>query len=165
MDVFAVHEQVIADYRAFTSGFVEVRDKHIKAFVDQQFDDGVQWPDPWVGLNPSFATGWSVPELVRDGLLHPETERIFRRKTAPQDAGRDPLVLHRHQRQAVEIARTGASYVLTTGAGGVPHQATRPGRLRRPRRRGRHRHPVHLPAQPATGRRPPPPRTSGPGRH
>ena len=27
MDVFKVHEQVIADYRAFTSGFVEVRDR------------------------------------------------------------------------------------------------------------------------------------------
>src|SRR6478735_4728861 len=117
MDVFKVHEQVIADYRAFTSGFVEVRDKHIKAFVDQQFDDGVQWPDPWVGLNPSFATGGSVPDLVREGLLHPEAERIFRRKSDVQDAGRDPIVLHRHQRQAVEMARTGASYVLTTGTG------------------------------------------------
>ena len=81
MDVFKVHEQVIADYRAFTSGFVEVRDARIKAFVDKQFDDGVQWPDPWVGLNPSFASGGAVPELVRDGLLHPETERIFRRKS------------------------------------------------------------------------------------
>jgi hypothetical protein len=117
MDVFRVHEQVIADYRAFTSGFVEVRDKRIKAFVDQQFDDGVQWPDLWVGLNPSFATGGSVVELVRDGLLHPEAERIFRRKSDPQDAGRDPIVLHRHQRQAVEIAWTGVSYVLTTGTG------------------------------------------------
>lgn len=117
MDVFKVHEQVIADYRAFTSGFVEVRDKRIKAFVDQQFDNGVQWPDPWVGLNPSFATAGSVPELVREGLLHPEAERIFRRKAHAQDAGRDPIVLHRHQRQAVEIARTGSSYVLTTGTG------------------------------------------------
>lgn len=117
MDVFKVHEQVIADYRAFTSGFVEVRDERIKAFVDRQFDDGVQWPDPWVGLNPSFATGGSVPELVREGLLHPEAERIFRRKSNLQDAGRDPIVLHRHQRQAVEIPRTGASYVLTTGTG------------------------------------------------
>ncbi|MDE0775653.1 MAG: DEAD/DEAH box helicase [Nocardioides sp.] len=117
MDVFKVHEQVIADYRAFTSGFVEVRDERIKAFVGQQFDDGVQWPDPWVGLNPSFATGGSVPELVREGLLHPETERIFRRKSDVHDAGRDPIVLHRHQRQAVEIARSGVSYVLTTGTG------------------------------------------------
>ena len=55
MDVFKVHEQVIADYRAFTSGFVEVRGERIKAFVDQQFADGVQWPDPWLSLNPSFA--------------------------------------------------------------------------------------------------------------
>lgn len=117
MDVFKVHEQVIEDYRAFTSGFVEVRDERIKAFVDQQFDDGVQWPDPWVGLNPSFASGGGVPELVDEGLLHPEAARIFRRKEGPQDAGRDPLVLHRHQRQALEVARTGASYVLTTGTG------------------------------------------------
>lgn len=117
MDVFKVHEQVIEDYRRFTSGFVEVRDERIKAFVDQQFEDGVQWPDPWVGLNPSFATGGPVPDLVDEGLLHPEATRIFRRKDGPQDPGRDPLILHRHQRQAVEVARTGASYVLTTGTG------------------------------------------------
>lgn len=117
MDVFKVHEDVIADYRAFTSGFVEVRDPHIKAFVDQQFDDGVQWPDPWVGLNPSFAGGGAVPDLVDEGLLHPEAARIFRRKEGPSDPGRDPLVLHRHQREALEVARTGASYVLTTGTG------------------------------------------------
>lgn len=117
MDVFAVHEQVIADYRAFTSGFVEVRDPRIKEFVDRQFDEGVQWPDPWVGLNPSFATGGSVPDLVRQGLLHDEAEWIFRRKSGPDDRGREPIVLHRHQREAVEIARTGASYVLTTGTG------------------------------------------------
>src|SRR4051794_34852517 len=117
MDVFKVHEQVIQDYRAFTSGFVEVRDERIKTFVDQQFADGVQWPDPWVGLNPSFATGGAVPDLVGEGLLHPEAARIFRRKESVQDAGRDPIVLHRHQRQAVEVARTGASYVLTTGTG------------------------------------------------
>ncbi|MDN5895870.1 MAG: DEAD/DEAH box helicase [Nocardioides sp.] len=117
MDVFKVHGQVIEDYRRFTSGFVEVRDQRIKTFVDQQFADGVQWPDPWVGLNPSFASGGAVPDLVDEGLLHPEATRIFRRKEGPQDPGRDPLVLHRHQRQAVAVARTGASYVLTTGTG------------------------------------------------
>ena len=119
MDVFKVHQQVIADYRAFTSGFVEVRDERIKRFVEEQFDEGVQWPDPWVGLNPSFASGGAVPDLVDEGLLHPEAARIFRRKSGPQDAGSDPIVLHRHQRRAVEIARTGASYVLTTGTGGT----------------------------------------------
>jgi hypothetical protein len=46
MDVFKVHEQVIADYRAFTSGFVRVRGERITEFVDRQFAEGVQWPDP-----------------------------------------------------------------------------------------------------------------------
>jgi len=117
MDVFKVHERVIADYRAFTAGFVAVRDLRIQKFVDDQFAQGVQWPDPWVSLNPAFATGGAVPDLVEQGLLHPEAARIFRRKDGPQDAGRDPLVLHQHQREAVDVARTGLSYVLTTGTG------------------------------------------------
>lgn len=117
MDVFAVHEQVIADYRAFTSGFVDVRDRRIKAFVDKQFAEGVQWPDPWLSLNPSFASGGSVPELVEQGLLHAECARIFRRKSDRHDLGRDPIVLHQHQREAVEVAKSGRSYVLTTGTG------------------------------------------------
>lgn len=117
MDVFKIHEQVIADYRAFTSGFVEVRDRRIKEFVDAQFAQGVQWPDPWLSLNPSFASGGAVPALVDQGLLHPECARIFRRKNDPHDPGRDPIVLHQHQREAIEVARTGKSYVLTTGTG------------------------------------------------
>lgn len=117
MDVFKVHEQVIADYRAFTSGFVEVRDRRIKELIDRQFAEGVQWPDPWLSLNPSFASGRAVPELVEQGLLHAECARIFRRKNDRHDLGRDPIVLHQHQREAVETARTGKSYVLTTGTG------------------------------------------------
>ncbi len=117
MDVFELHRDVIEDYQAFTSGFVAVRDRRIKAFVDEQFAEGVQWPDPWLSLNPSFASGGSVPDLVAEGLLHPECGRIFRRKTGQADAGRDPIVLHRHQREAIEAARTGDSYVLTTGTG------------------------------------------------
>lgn len=117
MDVFKVHEQVIADYRAFTSGFVQVRDTRVRQFVDDQFEQGAQWPDPWLSLNPSFETGGAVPTLVAEGLLHPETAKIFRRKDSRQDRGRDPIVLHRHQREAIEAARTGKSYVLTTGTG------------------------------------------------
>ena len=117
MDVFKIHEQVIADYRAFTSGFVDVRDERIKAFVDEQFEGGVQWPDPWLSLNPSYRSGGSVSDLVDAGLLHPETRRIFRRKDDVQDAGGAELVFHQHQREAIEAARSGESYVLTTGTG------------------------------------------------
>lgn len=117
MDVFKVHEQVIDDCRAFTSGFVKPRDRRIADFIEQQLEEGVQWPDPWLSLNTWFASGGAVRELVREGLLHPECERIFRRKDNAADTGRDPVMLHQHQREAVAAACTGKSYVLTTGTG------------------------------------------------
>lgn len=117
MDVFKIHEQLIDDYRSFTSGSVQVRDRRIQAHVQEQLDEGIQWPYPWLSLNPSFESGGSVSELVASGLLHPECERIFRFKDAPNDPGHATLTLHRHQRDAVEAASSGKSYVLTTGTG------------------------------------------------
>jgi ATP-dependent helicase YprA (DUF1998 family) len=117
VDVFEVHRSLVDDYRAFTSGFVELRDPRIKQFVDAQLEAGVQWPDPWLSLNPSFAPGGTIEHLVAEGLLHPECERIFRVKTGRDDPGTRGLTLHRHQRDALVAARTGHSYVLTTGTG------------------------------------------------
>ncbi|HEV2780175.1 MAG TPA: DEAD/DEAH box helicase [Actinophytocola sp.] len=117
MDVFAVHEHLIADYEAFTSGFTEILDPDIRAHVQRRLAEGHQWPDPYLSLNPSFASGGSVGDLVTTGVLHSDCERIFRvGKDSPAAAGH-PLDLHQHQRQAIEVARGGASYVLTTGTG------------------------------------------------
>ena len=117
MDVFEIQQRLIRDYRAFTSGFVDVRDRRIAAHVQERLDSGMQWPDPSLSLNPNFATGGTITELVREGLLHSECERIFRIKDSPIDPGRQALRLHRHQREAIEVARGGQSYVLTTGTG------------------------------------------------
>ncbi|MGH3883003.1 MAG: DEAD/DEAH box helicase [Pseudonocardiaceae bacterium] len=117
MDAFKVHDQLIRDYRSFTEGFVEIRDRRIREHVEEQAARGAQWPAPWLALNPAFAPGGRIDELVRGGLLHPECERIFRPKRAVDDEGSTPITLHQHQRDAVEVARTGASYVLTTGTG------------------------------------------------
>lgn len=96
---------------------MDIRDERISAVVARQSALGSQWPAPWVALNPSFAPGGRIDELVSTGILHPECERIFRIKSDAHDRGRDSITLHRHQREAVEIARTGSSYVLTTGTG------------------------------------------------
>ncbi len=117
MDVFDVHRRLIADYGAFTSSLVQVRDDRIATHLSDERERGVRWPDPWLSLNPSFEPGGTITELVHDGLLHPECERLFRAKTDPDDPGSRPLILHRHQREAVEKARTGEHYVLTTGTG------------------------------------------------
>ena len=53
--------------------------------------------------------------MVREGLLQPECAKIFRPKNHIDDAGAQTITLHRHQREAVEVARSGKSYVPTTG--------------------------------------------------
>jgi ATP-dependent helicase YprA (DUF1998 family) len=115
MDVFEVRERVVADYREFTASFVDIRDPDIRSHVAERMAKGYQWPDPWLSLNPNFASGGTVTELVESGLLHPECERIFRLK---DESSRGPtLQLHHHQRRAVQTAREGRSFVLTTGTG------------------------------------------------
>lgn len=42
MAVFTIHEQLIADYRAFTCGFVQVRDPRFRAHVARELAEGAQ---------------------------------------------------------------------------------------------------------------------------
>ena len=115
MDVFRVRDQLIEDYREFTGSFVDILDKRIREHVDKRMEHSYQWPDPWLSLNPNFAPGGTITDLVSDGLLRPECEQIFRLRENGGDG--QVLRLHRHQREAIEAARTGDSYVLTTGTG------------------------------------------------
>ncbi len=116
VDVFGLRDQVIDDYARYVQSFVRIRDAHIRGFVDAELESGVLWPNPLVQLNPAYAPGGSIDDLVREGLLHPECARIFRRNKHNEPSG-EPLLLYRHQREAIEVARTGRSYVLTTGTG------------------------------------------------
>ena len=126
MDAFEVHRQLIADYQAFTEGFISAREERVSEAISEQAARGLQWPDPWLSLNPSCASGGRISELVSEGLLVPECERIFRSKQNPMDPGTHDLPLHRHQREAIKAASEHASYVLTT----VTDRAPRAGLLR-----------------------------------
>ena len=117
MDIFRVHQELIDDYKSFTTSAVVPRDPRITQYVHDELADGKQWPEPWLSLNPTFASGGSIDELVAEDLLHPECAKIFRPKRDVSDAGASPITLHRHQREAIETARSGKSYVLTTGTG------------------------------------------------
>jgi ATP-dependent helicase YprA (DUF1998 family) len=117
MDIFSLRAALVDDYKSFTGSFVQPRDQKISEFLEARLAKADQWPDPWLSLNPSFATGGTPSELIDAGLLHPGCDRIFRVKEYPDDPGREEIVFHRHQRDAIEAARTGGSYVLTTGTG------------------------------------------------
>ncbi|WP_344941223.1 DEAD/DEAH box helicase [Sphaerisporangium flaviroseum] len=112
-----MHEQLITDYDEFTTSLVSVRDPRIAAYLRDEREARVRWPYPWVSLNPSFAGGGTITELIAQGVLHPACEQFFRPKANENDPGTRTITLHQHQREAVEAARDGRSYVLTTGTG------------------------------------------------
>ena len=108
-DIFDVHRRLISDYRAFTEGAAVIRDPRIAKFMEADLDAKSQWPDPWLSLNPFFADGGSVTDLVDSGLLHPECARIFQTGKTPGGTVCDgrPIRFYQHQREAIEAAGTG----------------------------------------------------------
>ncbi len=116
MDVFALRDHLIHEYQEYVNGYVVLKEPGVKQFVQSYFDEGRLWPEPLVQLNPAFESGRTVDRLVADGVLHPECANIFRRRGKTDSFG-DPITLHRHQDEAIAAARSGKSYVLTTGTG------------------------------------------------
>ncbi|MFF9150160.1 protein kinase [Streptomyces sp. NPDC014861] len=119
MDVFGIHADLISEYESFTKSATVIRDARIAGFVEDDMAGKSQWPDPWLSLNPFFADGGKVTDLVRDGILHPKCAEIFQagKKGSSRRPDGRPLTFHLHQRQAIEAAQAGDSYVLTTGTG------------------------------------------------
>jgi hypothetical protein len=112
MNVFALRNQLIANFASYVRSFIRINDERIARYVAERFEAGDLWPDPLVQLNPAFAAGGSVDELVERGLLHPASARIFRRDKNQDGAGLGKaLHLHQHQLEAIEIARQGHNYL------------------------------------------------------
>ena len=116
MDVFRLHERLIADYANYARSFIRIADPRIRDAVEREVDAGLLWPDPLLQLNPNFQPGGTISKLVADGVLHPDCDRIFRIRKDERDLGA-PMTLYRHQAEAIEVARHGYPYVLTTGTG------------------------------------------------
>jgi Lhr-like helicase len=110
--IFDLHAAVLSDYRDFVRSFIHIADARIRQFVDRALDEEAHlWPDFLLQVSPSYQRGPTVDDLAARGDLHPETARIFR---TPQGT---PYTLYRHQAQALEKARAGQSYVVTSGTG------------------------------------------------
>ncbi len=118
MDVFRLRDRIVCeDYASYTGSFIEIADERIRREVEENFSSGLLWPDPLLQLNPAFASGGDIDELVRRGELHPLCGDIFRLDKCAENPGGRLLTLHRHQAEAIRVAASGANYVLTTGTG------------------------------------------------
>jgi|tagenome__1003787_1003787.scaffolds.fasta_scaffold20955301_3 hypothetical protein len=117
MDVFALRDKLVGDYRRYAESFLTIRDERIAEHVQAKLDEGLLWPDPPLQLNPAFEPGGFIDELIDAGVLHDECRRIFRAAKSESDPVGRPILLHKHQADAICAASTGANYVLTTGTG------------------------------------------------
>ena len=116
MDVFRVRDRLIEDYREFTGSFVDIHDKNIREHVAERMARGYQWPDPWLSLNPNFASGGTITDLVPKGCCTPSASGSSgSRTTTPARAGRSGCtsISARPSRRRAPAS----SYVLTTGTG------------------------------------------------
>lgn len=119
MNVFELRNRLVAHYSDFVRGLFHIHDERIRHKVEEELQAGLLWPEALIQINPSFAPGSWIDDLVRYGTLHEECGTIFRKdkgESAHNGQGKR-LRLHRHQTEALRVARAGHNYVLTTGTG------------------------------------------------
>ena len=107
LDVFQLRDRVVEEYRNYVQSFVRVLDDRIDDFISSRLDEGELWPAAELQLNPAFEMDRTLGELAAQGIIKPETARFFG----------EELRLFQHQREAIDIALRGESYVVTTGTG------------------------------------------------
>ena len=78
MDIFDLDRHVIDEYQGFARSFVKIESADLREQIDQVYDQNAFWPDPYVSLNPNYRQGDSVQQLADDGVLAPDTARVFR---------------------------------------------------------------------------------------
>jgi hypothetical protein len=112
MSLFTLHQRVMEEYEQFVHSFVQIADARVRAYAEQVIrDERALWPAPMLQLSPAYQYGVTLDALVQQGVLHPDTGRIFRTRTG------EPLRLYAHQERALRLASHGRSYVVTSGTG------------------------------------------------
>lgn len=106
MKAFDLHNSIVDDYKSYLQSFTNIKDERLKAEVDTAFKQGIFLPEPLVQFNPSFQTGESIQQLIREGVFHPDIERIF-----------GTFNLYKHQVEAIKKGAKENSFVVTSGTG------------------------------------------------
>jgi ATP-dependent helicase YprA (DUF1998 family) len=111
MDIFALRDKIVSDYKQYIESFIRIRDERIDGFVQDELKRGALWPEAILQLNPAYEPGRTLDELAAQGVILPETAQFFRLRD-----GRGIRLFH-HQDEAIQIASRWESFVVTTGTG------------------------------------------------
>ena len=112
LDIFNLRDSILNDYQEYINSFLNIRDARVYDFVQEELSKGQLWPDPLVQLNPSYAPGASLEQLIQEQVLHPDCLHYFRN----QQTG-EAFQLRYHQEQAFRLAALCLAYILITGTG------------------------------------------------
>jgi len=104
--IFPIHRRILDRYRAYIESFIEIADEDIRKAVEKELSDGRLWPEPLVQFNPSYERNTSVDALVKEGVLHPELDAVFK-----------GYELYTHQVQALRQGVEKKSFIVTSGTG------------------------------------------------
>ena len=110
LDVFALRDSVVDEYKRFATSFTTIHAPDIREQVEDIYARNRYWPEPLIQINPSYKRSTDVGSLVAGGVLDSGCADIFR-------ANGEPLSLYEHQKQAIALAADGESFVVTTGTG------------------------------------------------
>lgn len=116
MNVFVFRQNLVNEYADFTRSFTRIKADDIRAFVDAEYASQKYWPEPLIQVNPNFQPGGTVEALCQAGQLDARCAEIFRFGKTKTSVGQS-LPLYKHQVEAISLASSGESYVLTTGTG------------------------------------------------
>jgi superfamily II DNA/RNA helicase len=116
MNAFSFRDQIIRNYETFSRSFVRIDAEDIKGAVNAEYARNRYWPEPLIQINPNYKPASTTQELAESSVLHPTTANIFRVRDKHSGV-LIPLRLHKHQQDALALARDGRSYVVTTGTG------------------------------------------------
>ena len=114
-NVFQFRENLVDEYSSFSRSFTRISASDIETVVNAEYEKGRFWPEPLVQINPNYQRAHNVDQLVAEGVLHPTCGKIFR--VSSPDGGTQPVRLFQHQQEALTKAKSGGSYVVTTGTG------------------------------------------------
>lgn len=110
MDVFALRDSVVGEYKKFATSFTKIHAEDIRQQVEAIYAEERYWPEPLIQINANYRRSTSIEELVKARALDAKCADIFK-------AGDEGLTLYKHQEQAIALAAQGESYVVTTGTG------------------------------------------------
>jgi hypothetical protein len=66
MNIFDFRDRLVGDYANYVRSFIAIQDDRIQERVKTELAEGLLWPEPSIGLNPTFAkvigsTNWCSP--------------------------------------------------------------------------------------------------------